>query len=239
MNLYVLVEGKQTERRLYPSWLSFIVPSLVKVDSLSQLQGSHYYLISGEGYPRMIDITLVNALRDISENKEITNFWVIMDSEGFSPQERVDLVKTEILKSGIDISHCKVEVIIQNPCIETWGLGNKLIISKNRLHGDIVDYYAHYNVNDYDPEMMKHPDEYTGSIAKYHESYLKSMLSLRNATYTKKNPAALMDESYLNQLITRSNDGSNHLSSFLRFYQCALGLCPPSDLHQQDVLGDS
>lgn len=239
MNLYVLVEGKQTERRLYPSWLSFIVPSLVKVESLSQLQGSHYYLISGEGYPRMIDITLVNALKDISENKEITNFWVVMDSEGFSPQDRMDFVKSEILKSGIDISHCKVEVLIQDPCIETWGLGNKVIISKNKIQGDFADYYNHYNVNDLDPEMMKHPPEYSGSIAKYHESYLKSMLSLRNATYTKKNPVALMEESYLNQLISRSNDGSNHLSSFSRFYQSALNLCPPLDLLQQDALGDS
>lgn len=239
MNLYVLVEGKQTERRLYPSWLNFIVPSLIKVDSLSQLQGSHYYMISGEGYPRMIDITLVNALKDINENKEITNFWVVMDSEGYPPQERVDFVNSEILKSGIDISHCSVEVIIQDPCIETWGLGNKVIISRNKVHGDFSDYYSYYNVHDLDPEMMKYPEGYTGSIAKYHESYLKSMLALRNATYTKKNPAALMEETYLRQLILRSSDGSNHLTSFSRFYHSARNLCATLHLPQNDAVGDS
>lgn len=221
MNLYILVEGKQTERRLYPSWIKTIVPALSKVDSLSQLKGDGFYLISGEGYPRMIDVTLINALKDINENRSITNFWVVMDSEGDDVGHKKQYVMDKINDSGVDISHCKVDIIIQDPCIETWGLGNKIIISKNKVTESFSPYYCHYNVQEKDPELMKVPDRYDGSIAKYHESYLKNMLQLRNATYTKKNPAALMEPTYLEQLISRASDGSNHLNSFLQFYELA------------------
>ncbi len=31
MNIYFLVEGKRTERKVYPAWLSYILPELKQV----------------------------------------------------------------------------------------------------------------------------------------------------------------------------------------------------------------
>ncbi|EPF0049237.1 hypothetical protein TY523_07730 [Enterobacter hormaechei subsp. xiangfangensis] len=224
MNLYILAEGKQTERRLYPAWMNVLSPSLKKVDYLSAIDSNNYYFISGEGYPRMIDVTLVNALRDLSENPKITDFWVVLDSEGEDVESRKQLVMSKILSSGVDISHCEVNVIVQNPCIETWGLGNRVIISPNKLSEPFLEYYNHYDVQQNDPEEMATPPSYEGSIAKYHESYLKSMLSLRNATYTKKNPASLMEPSYLQQLISRAYADDGHIPSFRLFHSLATQL---------------
>ena len=65
---------------------------------------------------------------------------------------------------------------------------------------------------------------YEGSIAKYHESYLKNMLAWRNATYKKKNPAALMEPSYLQQLINRADEDEGHIPSFRLFHTLATQL---------------
>jgi len=224
MNLYILAEGKQTERRLYPAWMGVLSPSIKKVDYLSALDNNNYYFISGEGYPRMIDVTLINALKDLSENKKITDFWVALDSEGEDVEERKKLVLSKIASSNVDISHCNVHIIVQNPCVETWGLGNRVIISPNKLEEPFIDYFNHYDVQSNDPEAMPKPESYDGSIAKYHESYLKNMLALRNATYTKKNPAALMEPSYLQQLITRAYADEGHIPSFKLFHALAVQL---------------
>lgn len=224
MNLYILVEGKQTERKLYPAWVCHLSPKIKKVDVISQITENCLYLISGEGYPRLLDVTLVNSLKDISQNEKITNFWVVLDADEQTVEQRREQVLERIEKSGIDIAHCAVEVIVQNPCIETWGLGNKIIISPNKISPDFGCFFQHFDVQNNDPELMQKPYGHDGSIAHYHECYLKAMLKLRNATYTKKNPATLMEAPYLEQLVVRANDGRNHLSSFNHFLQLASNL---------------
>ncbi len=224
MNLYILAEGRQTERRIYPAWIGVLSPSLKQVECLSAIDKKNYYFISGEGYPRMIDVTLINAIKDIHDNPKFTDFWVVLDSEGEDVEARRELVRNKIDSSGIDISHCEVNIIVQNPCIETWGLGNRVIISPNKLTESFLDYYEHYDVSSNDPEGMGKPLAYDGSIAKYHESYLKSMLALRNAMYTKKNPAALMEPSYLQQLISRAYAEDGHIPSFRHFHTLATQL---------------
>jgi len=53
MNLYFLVEGKQSERKIYPAWLAHILPELQRVDNCDDVNEKNYYLISGEGYPSL------------------------------------------------------------------------------------------------------------------------------------------------------------------------------------------
>lgn len=226
MSLYILVEGKQTERKLYPVWLAHICPELIKVESpRSLVNNNSYYLISGEGYPRLLDVELKNSLRDIEENKSVRNFWVILDSDGVG----VDVRRREVLDcidsfSSIDIRHCSVEVIVQNPCIETWGFGNKSIISLNQLHDEFRGFFTHYNVRDLDPELMSKPREYVGTLAAYHESYLRCMLRQKQIRYRKNNPNGLIDVSYLEKMISRANDGASHLKSFKHFLELANGI---------------
>ena len=224
MNLYVLVEGKQTERILYPSWLSYLAPHMVRANNLSDVLDNHYYLISGEGYPRMLDVKLVDSLKDINQQGNFDLFWVVLDSDGEDIESRRQDVLNRIANSNVDIGNCSIEVIIQNPCIETWGLGNKDMISLNQLHGDLSELFHHYNVKENDPELMKKINGFLGTDAAFHERYLKEMLLINQVRYTKKNPNGLKDKYYLDAMVNRARDGEGHLHSFFYFYQRALEL---------------
>lgn len=224
MNLYILVEGKQTERILYPIWLQFIAPHMTRVQSLSSINENNYFLISGEGYPRMLDVKLNDSLKDIEQQGNFDLFWVVLDSDGESVPVRRQYVLSRIAQSGIDIGSCQVEVIIQDPCIETWGLGNSSMISVNHLYGELSDFYRHYDVKNNDPELMRKQRGFLGSEASFHERYLKSMLILKGIKYTKKNPQGMKDLYYFNALIERSLNQNNHLRSFAHFYQNASSL---------------
>lgn len=224
MNLYILVEGRHTERKIYPAWLRYISPNMERVDYPSAIRDNNYYLISGEGYPRILDVELKNSLKDISENKLIDCFWVVLDSDGKNIEERIGDIHERINKSGIIIKHCSVSVILQNPCIETWGLGNSSAISQNQLHNGLSDFFHHYDVKSNDPELMRKPISFIGSDASYHESYLKEMLSVNNIRYTKKNPQGLIEKYYLDALIERAANSDGHLKSFKIFYDLASSL---------------
>ncbi|URQ60039.1 hypothetical protein LQ939_15030 [Pantoea alhagi] len=224
MNLYLLVEGRQTERVIYPAWLKYLAPHMVRVNTPLELQDNNYFLISGEGYPRMLDVKLNDSLRDINQHGSVDNFWVVLDSDGEDISNRREDVYKRILGSGIDIGECRVEVIIQNPCIETWGLGNKSMIAVNQLHGSMSELYRHYDVKNDDPELMKKQDGFIGTDAGFHEKYLKEMLSINSIRYTKKNPNGLKENYYLNKIIERATSEEEHLGSFLYFYRRALEL---------------
>ncbi|MDC9614659.1 hypothetical protein PSI19_12445 [Xenorhabdus khoisanae] len=224
MNIYILVEGKQTERKVYPAWLEYLAPSIRRVANLSQLKDNNYYLISGQGYPHMLDNMLKNSLLDINQYKKFDVFWIILDSDFCDLEERKKFILDRIKETNIDIGACYVEIIFQNPCIETWALGNKSMISHNKLHAEFSDYFYHFNVKDNDPELMKKPDDFSFSDSAYHGDYLKAMLSVRGIRYTKKNPQGVIEKYYLDELIERAQDGNGHLKSFFHFYQLASSL---------------
>ena len=46
MNLYIIVEGEQTEMKVYPEWLHFLAPQLEKVDDAWSIKpDSHSYYL--------------------------------------------------------------------------------------------------------------------------------------------------------------------------------------------------
>ena len=51
MNIYFLVEGQSTEPDVYPAWLSFLVPELIRVDNFDEVDRNNYYLFSSCGIP--------------------------------------------------------------------------------------------------------------------------------------------------------------------------------------------
>lgn len=221
MNIYILVEGRQTERKVYPEWLKYLAPSLTKVDYLSDVDNNNYYLLSGQGYPHMLDVKLIDSLKDLNTYAKFNQFWIVLDSDGYDMSEREDDIYKRIKDSEIDIGECEVHVIFQNPCIETWGLGHSGMISHNQLHGDLGTHFRFYNVKEFDPEDMTKPESFFGSVAAYHEVYLKSMLLQQNIRYTKKNPAGIIERNYLENLVRRTQESDNHLSSFAKFFKIA------------------
>lgn len=66
-NVNFLVEGNSTEKKIYPQWLRHLVPELTRVKYHDQISKNNYYLISGEGYPRILSHGLDNAVDKIQD----------------------------------------------------------------------------------------------------------------------------------------------------------------------------
>ena len=66
MNLYFLVEGRQTEARVYPAWLAHLLPHYSRVSSPDAINKNNYFLVSGEGYPRLLGSMLGRSIEDIN-----------------------------------------------------------------------------------------------------------------------------------------------------------------------------
>ena len=70
MNIYFLVEGKRTEMKVYPKWLSHLVPNLKRVDAYQNVESNNYYIFSGNGFPSLLDNHLRNCIEDINSTKK-------------------------------------------------------------------------------------------------------------------------------------------------------------------------
>ena len=221
MRLYILVEGKQTERTVYPCWLAQLAAHMQQVESPDLVLENNYFLISGEGYPRLLDVSLQNSLNDIAQNGNYDMFWIVLDSDGEDVEARANDIYERISDLNIDIKDCSVEIIMQNPCIETWGLGNRGVISLNQLHDEFNECFHFYDVASNDPELMTKPDNFIGTIANYHEYYIKNMYKQVRMTYSKNRPIALTSSNTLEQIIKRTNDTPDHLPSFKKFFDLA------------------
>ncbi|MDV7451273.1 hypothetical protein R5B80_12945 [Acinetobacter baumannii] len=230
MNLYLLVEG-ETEPRLYPDWLKILAPHMNRVDFIENINSNNFYIKGGLGYPGILDkdTGLKNTLSDISLNKKIDQLWIICDADDCSIEDRENEIRNrinEVLSSNnqLAISHCDIHIIIQKVCIETWGLANSRVFPTNNIIPPFDKYANFYNVSVHDPELMPVPPNNQESIGEFHHQYLKNMLRARSnkIRYTKCNPSPLNKDFYLNEIIARI--GTNHCSSFKKFYDLALSL---------------
>ncbi|KAA6329085.1 hypothetical protein EZS27_022077 [termite gut metagenome] len=214
MNVYFLVEGKRTERKVYPQWLSVLVPELARVDAADTVSENNYYLFSGEGFPSILD-HLKNAVEEVNTIGKYDYLVVCLDAEETSCEER----KTEILnflsKEKATLLHAKLLVIIQNPCFETWFLGNRAIFKRNPQNNTLQRYIEFYNVRTNDPELMPSYNK-DSTKAQFHTNYLRKMFEERGIGYTKKNPGDAGKPHFLQELIKR-NEETNHIPSFKSF----------------------
>ena len=218
MNIYFLVEGKRTERRLYPAWLSVLLPELKKVDYAQEVEDRNYYLISGEGYPRLKDRQLKKSFEEINEIGRFDYFVICFDADEFTVQERIDEINNYISEKNLQLSNnTKLILIIQNRCIETWLLGNRRIYSINPQNPKLKEYTKYYNVSKNDPELMDNDDWELHS--QFHYDYLVRLLREKRISYTKKFPRDTANKSYLNQLKSRIDDEPAHLQSFQTFIE--------------------
>ena len=90
MNLYFIVEGEQTEMKVYPEWLHFLAPQLEKVDDAWSIKpdSDSYYLFSAGGIPSIFkhvsnavaDINDINASKGNALNF-LKDFWNIKKEE--------------------------------------------------------------------------------------------------------------------------------------------------------------
>jgi hypothetical protein len=216
MNIYFLVEGKRTEKKIYPEWIKYLIPGLVKVDYHDQVDKNNYYLISGHGYPNILYDGLDNAIDKITESEKYDYLVICVDADEETVGSRKSYINNFIAKKNINLGKTKIEVIVQNRCIETWLLGNRKIFdSRQPLIPPLSSYVAYYDVSQDDPELMGDFD--MNNHADFHHEYLKAIFRSKNITYSKKSPNDAKDQYYLEQLQKRVKDSPTDLKSFQVF----------------------
>lgn len=220
MNIYFLVEGSQTEIKVYPQWLSYLAPKLSRVDFAHQAVDNNYYLMSGMGSPRILHVELANAVAEINELGNYNYLVLVIDADNMSEQEKIEEVEMFMANHLIALDlGCDLKIIAQNYCIETWFLGNQAVypdvIDKN---SDFYEHAQFYNVSQQDPELMNKPQWFiNGTTSIYHEIYLRKMLAKSNIRYSKSNPKSVAEKPYLEQLRKRVTE-SSHLASLKHFF---------------------
>ena len=217
MNLYLLVEGEQTEPKLYQNWLKYLLPKYSQVFHYEDVEKHNFYLFKSGGIPHIYKHT-VNAIKDINQTNKYDYLIVCIDSEELSPEERILELNEHLEKEDIQLNNnCQLITIIQTVCIETWFLGNQKIFKRNPTGDNFLEYSKFYNVEENDPELMPC---YTGfkTTAQFHEAYLREMFKEHYITYRKSNPKNILKEHYLKELQQRIRKTPNHLKSLQKFF---------------------
>lgn len=217
MNLYFLVEGK-TERIIYPKWLEILLPNYSRINNAYDVQNNHYYLISGGGYPSLLDNHLADSIAEVDDCGCYDYLVLCLDCDDKSPQQAVEEVENFIKQKGLVInSPCQLKIIPQHKTIETWCLANSKIYPRHNQSSDFQEFAQFYNVMLDDPENMLKPKNYLGTIADYHFRYLSTMLREQNVSYTKSNPIVVTASTYIQQLQKRINE-TEHLLTMREFF---------------------
>ncbi|ETR68582.1 MAG: hypothetical protein OMM_04480 [Candidatus Magnetoglobus multicellularis str. Araruama] len=217
MNLYFLVEGK-TERILYPKWLEYLVPSLKRIVNPYDASKNCYYLISGEGYPGLLDNHLLNSAKDINNSGAYNYFVIVLDSDEVTVNERVHELNKRMIDERINIGDCKLKIIVQNRCIETWLLGNRNVFTRYPTTQELIECIGFFDVYKEDPELMTCPTDRKETISAFHYDYLRLMLSEKNIRYTKKRPKDTLKPYYINELKKRLSQTPGHLYTLNSFF---------------------
>jgi hypothetical protein len=218
MRIYVLVEGRRTEAKVYPAWLSHIIPRLQRIRSYDDNADNSYFLLSAEGYPSIYE-DLVNAVQDVNAVGNYDYLMLCLDSDETSVEERQAEVDEVLVENQVRLHNAQLVIIVQNRCIETWFLGNRRVVKRNPLSHVLREYLQHYNVTVDDPELMAlHPD-FTRH-AQFHASYIKEIFLERRLHYSKKFPGPVLEGAFLDELRRRIASEPTHLASLrslLRF----------------------
>lgn len=217
MNIYFLVEGKQTEKKVYPKWLSILLPEITQVNFFDDVTKLNYKLFSGNGFPHLLHNHLQASIEDINAAGNYDYFVICIDSDEFTVQERIEEITEFMLSNNLKLlPKTKLKIIVQQKCLESWLLGNRKIFKNNPQNQTLMDSIQFYDVSKNDPERMHKPEQYVGSVADFHFGYLRDMLRERNISYTKRFPRDVVEVHYLNELILRSEE-IEELQTFKHF----------------------
>ncbi len=216
MNLYFLVEGKQSERKVYPAWLGYILPELQRVESCDDVNEKNYYLISGEGYPSLIYDFIPRSIAEINSNGKYSYFVVCLDAEENTLAELTTEIENFLTQQKLKLNNAELVLIFQNRCLESWLLGNRKIYSRNPQNKPLLDYTKYYDVSVNCPENMGRYQDFN-THAQFHGAYLRALFEAKNITYSKKRPGDVLKPFYLEQLLTRIQFQPEQLTTFRHF----------------------
>ncbi|MEG4445449.1 hypothetical protein QUB47_25890 [Microcoleus sp. AT9_B5] len=215
MNLYFLVEGTQSEKKVYPAWLSYLIPELQRVESCDDVNEKNYYLISGEGYPSLYNF-IPPAIEEINSNGKYSYFVVCLDAEENTVAELTTEIEDFLSQQKLKLNNAELVLIFQNRCLESWLLGNRKIYSRNPQNKPLLDYTKYYDVSVNCPENMGRYQDFN-THAQFHGAYLRLLFEAKNITYSKKRPGDVLKQFYLEQLLARIQVHPEQLTTFRHF----------------------
>ncbi len=220
MNVYFLVEGMRTEKKAYPKILKYYKPHYKYVQNYFEIEKNSFYIESGLGMPQLLS-KIYPAMLNIKDQNQTENKFDILvisiDSDiygGYKQAKELlqNQVEQDLIKAELKIN---IVCIIQNPCIETWFLGNRSVYPQ-KIKSPFKDFHKNYNVCANCPEKMYPPKNSNYTLSKYHLVYLKTMLKQSNLRYEKNYVDNVTTNEYINALDKRINK-TNHLPSLRTF----------------------
>jgi hypothetical protein len=220
LNLYFLLEGRVTEPTLYRTWIREIAPSLTEVKGAYEAHQNNYFLLSGGGYPYILQEGLDRAIEEVNEHGLYDYLAICLDADEVSVDERNIEITNAIIDRGLTPS-IEILRVIQHRCIETWLLGNRRICQPPFMDSRLQNYVNHYNVRDDDPELMPILAPFTRH-SDFHFDYLRKLIGQQNPNrigYSKRNPGHTSEPAFLERLIARTTDFPTHLRSFQKLIE--------------------
>jgi len=216
MNLYIIVEGRRTEKKVYPAWISHLIPRLSLVNWAYQVNNNDYFLFNGNGFPALLHNHLKNSIEEVNALEKFNYLVLVLDVDESTVDGRIEEVNEFLEENDIELNpNTELVIIPQNRCIESWFLGNSKVFKQNPQNSDLVQYVQFYNVKTNDPEEMGiHPNFKTHS--QFHADYCTEFLRERKIRYSKNRPNGVVEIDYLESLIRRNKE-TNHIESFKLF----------------------
>lgn len=221
MNLYFLLEDEKSLLKTLPKWLKYMNFHYSRVADIQEVKENNYVLQSGQGVTQLVTRALFDTIDTILLNPgKIGMLVIVLDAEELEADVRKQKVNEQIHKHyGDGKIDFDIEILVCNRCFETWLLGCCGLYPSEcpDLKSDFYKYYINYNVEEYDPEKMRPPEEEKDTIAKYHFHYLHELLRYRKIRYSKKNPQNVATEAFFKGIVERI-ERTEHLDSFRTFY---------------------
>jgi hypothetical protein len=214
MNIYVVVEGERGAAKVYASWVPLVNPSLTYVPHISEIANDNFSIVGGGGYPQYWEI-IDAAIDDVNNYRNIQRLVIGVDSEESSYQE-----KHEEIEDHLRGSRClaEIRIVIQHFCLETWALGNEVIVKEHPNSDVLRKYVKFFNVRVRDPELLPDYPEEELNRAQFAAKYLKHALNdkYKELTYSKNNPIPLLHPKYFGRVKQRLQN-TGHIPSFEHF----------------------
>jgi hypothetical protein len=214
MNILIVVEGEVSEKKVYRHWVPLVNPELSYADHVSMIEKDNFSIISGGGYPQYFEV-ISSAIEDVNFYHNIDRLVISIDSEELSYEEKLNEINSFLYSY-----RCRTEtrIIIQHFCLETWALGNRIIIRPNPQSQKLIQYKRFYNVRSSDPEGLPPYELEELNRAQFSFQYLRRALNdkYRNLSYSKRNPGALLHNSYF-QRVKERLEQTGHIASFQSF----------------------
>jgi hypothetical protein len=214
MNIYVVVEGEQTEKQVYRAWIRFVNPTLNPIETPDRFSKDKYYILASHGYPFVLE-SIEGAVADVVQYGNVDRLVIAVDSEDRSREQRFTEIEQHLARLKCPIAS---RVVVQHFCFETWALGNRKIVGRNVQDHVLRSYIRIYNVVKRDPELLPSYPSREWNRAQFAFAYLKSSIhdKHRNLSYSKNNPGVVIERSFFDQVVKR-NTKTEHIQSFRDF----------------------